>query len=504
MRGAFLLNPAAIWTLTALLLSNAGNQEPDIQALTPDEPLQRHIVPGDEQRFHVHLTSGEFASIVVEQQGIDVAVFVRDDEGKSLADFQDEVRQDGDEHVEIVAVKSGTYVLAIESADGATAPGNYVIRMAAPREATDADRRMQQSRALRTRARQLQRTGQFAEARTLLEQSLAIAESLRGSDDTYVAMVQFDLAGNALETQDNVRSRELYERAIRTFDKTWGASHPYPAMARSRLALLDERAGQRLKAEAAVRDILPLLERSMGPAHPWYLQSLVTFANLRESAGDLQQAEQIDRDALAAIESTRQTGTLLEATLLNNLADILRTKHDNAHAEPLFKKSLAIGESLLGADSLFVATALQNLGIMARDRKDYTTALSCYRRALSIRERLLGPDHPSLAGVLTNLANVYRATGEDQKALDTHFRALGMWEKTVGPYGRETLLVVGNIARTYAGTATSTTHWRSSVAPTPFSKPQMGLYVATGSERQKLAFVRDASRSARTERFPCT
>ena len=277
-----------------------------------------------------------------------------------------------------------------------------------------------------------------------------------------------------------------------------GSGHPYPALARSRLALLDQRAGQRQKAEAGIRDVLPLLERSLGPQHPWYLQALVTFANLREDAGDLQEAERIDREALAVVEDTGRTGTLLHATLLNNLADIMRTKHDNAAAEALFKQSLTIGESVVGSDSLFVATALQNLGIMARERKDYAAALAWYGRALSIRERLLGPDHPSLAGVFTNLANVYRATGNDRMALETHFRALAMWERTMGPYGRETLVVVGNIARTYAGAGDIDRALAFQRRADTILETQMGLYLAAGSERQRLAFVR--AEAARTDR----
>ena len=53
MRSAFPLNPAVIWTVTALLLSNAGSQEPEITVLVPSEPLQRHIAPGGEHRFQI-------------------------------------------------------------------------------------------------------------------------------------------------------------------------------------------------------------------------------------------------------------------------------------------------------------------------------------------------------------------------------------------------------------------------------------------------------------------
>jgi len=499
MRATFLFHTATTWTIAALLISHVGSQDADVVVLSPAEPLQKHIAHGEEHLFQVALAAGTSADIVVEQRGIDVVVSVRDVDGKLISDFQDEVRRDGEEHAEIVAAVAGTYTVAVKPADGAMSPGDYVIRLENPGLAGEAQRRMQQSRVLRTLGQELQRTGYFVEARRLLEQSLAVAEEVRAENDTYLAMVRFDLAGNALESEDNSRSRALYERALAAFETSWGPKHPYAAMTRSRLALLDQRAGQRLKAEATIRDALPVLERALGSAHPWHLLTEVTFANLRQNAGDIEEAERIDRDALATVERSGQTGTLLEATLLNNLADVMRAKNDNAAAEPLFKRALAIGESVIGGNSLFVATALQNLGIMARERKDYPSALSYYGRALSIREHLLGPDHPSVAGVLTNLANVYRATGDDQRALETHFRALSLWEKTVGPYGRETLLVTGNIARTYAGAGDIENALTFQRRADAILEMQLGLYVATGSERQKLAFVRnEADRTDRT------
>jgi CHAT domain-containing protein len=494
-----LFTPAAVSILTALIAFGHEIQEAGVTVLQPAEPVERHIARGDEHRFEIALSAGQFANITVKQKGIDVHASVLDADGAQIADFQDEVRPEGNEFVEIVAGKTGAYTVAIKPAQGATPSGDYSVELEAPRAATDTDRRMQDARSLHTRGRQLQRSGHYAEARAALEQSLAIAEPVRGSADPYVAVLLFELAGNALEMQDNARARTFYDRAIPIFDAAWGARHPYAAMARSRVALLDQRAGQRQKAESELREVLPLLEDSLGTSHAWYLQSLVTLANLRENAGDLKQAEEIDRQALATIAATGQTGTLLEAGLLNNLGDLLRARSDRAGAEALFKKSLAIGESVVGPDSLFVATELQNLGIMARERKDYPSALAFYSRALSIRERILGPEHPIIAGVLTNMANVYRASGNDQKAIETHLRALRMWEKTVGPFGRETLLVVGNIARTYAGAGDVEHALIYQRRADAILETQMGLYVATGSERQKLAFVRnEAERTDRT------
>ena len=489
---------AALWVFAGLPAGQPLMQTPAVTTLQPSDAILRHLSPGETARFQIPLRAGEFSSLVVEQRGIDVVVAVTDGEGIPIDTYQDEPGFTGAEHVGIAAATDGVYALAISPGDGATAPGDYEIRLAPPRPVTETDRRLLHAHALRTRARQAERRGRFAEARPLLEQAQALAESALGANDLFVGMIVFDLAGNALERQDNAGARALYEQAIRVFDAARGAAHPYPAMARSRLALLDERAGHSQKAEAQIREVLPLLEKALGPDHPWVLGSYVTLANLRSIAGDLDQAEQIERRAIAAIERSGQSGTMLHATLLNNLADIQRTKGDDAAAETLFRQSLAIAESVTDGESLFVATALQNLGILARQRKDYAAAIASYARALSIRERLLGPDHPSLAGVLTNLANVYRATGNDRQALETHFRALRMWEKSVGLYGRETLLVVGNIARTYAGMGDIPHALEYQRRADAILETQMSLYVATGSERQKLAFVR--TQSERTDR----
>lgn len=364
---------------------------------------------------------------------------------------------------------------------------------------TDADRRMLEAREAITRAQALEQQGRYPEARSLFEQALSISESVRGPDDSSVARVLFDLAGNALQLQDNARSRALYERVLRIFGGVAEPDAAYVLMAKSRLALLDQRGGQPQQAETTLRDVLPALEREVGAEHPWYLQSLVTFANLRQNAGDLDEAERLDRQILATVERTGQTGTLIEAGVLNNLADVRRARADYAGAEPLFRRSVALGESLLGADSLFVATGLQNLGIIARERKDYPAAIDDYERALAIRERLLGPNDPAVAAVLTNMANVYRAMGDDPRALELHFRALRLWEDSVGPYARETLLVVGNIARTYASIGDVPHALEFQRRADAILELQLELYLATGSERQKLTFVRTvAERTDRT------
>jgi CHAT domain-containing protein/Tfp pilus assembly protein PilF len=490
---------AIVCALSAALLAGVGSQGPaDVAVLDSGALIQRRLSRGEEHRYQLMLTAGEFARVIVEQKGIDVVVTVHGADNNMIDERQEEIRRYGAERVDVVAAKEGIYTLTIVPADGAIDPGEYTIRLDSRRPAASSDRVMQESRSLRTVAVRLERAGAFDEARSMFERALRLSEAARGPDDIDVAMVIFDLAGNALEAHDDARARSLYQRAVVTFDRLWGADHPYPAMARSRLALLQQRAGQRRKAEDLLRPALATIERSLGSEHPWFVRCLITLANLRDDAGDTEEAEAIDRRALAILARTHQTGTMLDATLLNNLADLHRQRNDYATAEALFQRSLAIGERLQGPDTYFVSTAWQNLGIVARERKDYAAALTYYARALAIRERIAGSDSAGLAGLLSNLANVYRATGNDALALETHFRALHLWEKVAGPYARGTLVSVGNIARTYASQGDIANALAFQRRADAILETQMSLDLAAGSERQKLALVRSVSE--RTDR----
>jgi CHAT domain-containing protein len=486
--------------LTAALLAGGEPGGADgAMMLDSGSLILRHLSRDEEHRYRLPLSAGEFARVVVEQKGIDVVVQVRDQGDEELDEFQDEIRPDGEETVDVVAAKTGTYTLMIAAADAAIDSGLYTIRLDSHRPATHVDRAVQESRALRTSATRLEHAARFDESRSMFERALSLAEEAVGHDNAYVAMLMFDLAGNALERHDDSSAQSLYYEAVLTFDRLWGLGHPYSAMARSRLALLQYRAGQSQNAEDILRPALAAIERSLGAEHPWFVRGLVTLASLRNDAGDAEEAEAIARRGLSALEKTHQTGTMLEAMLLNTLANLSRQKNELREAEQLFRRSLDIAERLQGPDTYFVSTVLQNFGIVARERKDYESARTDYTRALAIRERIVGIDHPEVAGLLNNLANIYHATGDDAKALETHLRALHLWEKAVGPNARMTLLSAGNIAAIYASQGDVANALAFERRTDAILETQISLALAAGSERQKLAFMRSvAERTDRT------
>src|SRR5215471_11750149 len=96
-------------------------------ALDPGVLFLRHLSAGEEHRYQLPLAEGELARIVVEQEGIDLVVKVRDADEEEIDEFQDEVRPRGTEDVAIVAARPGTFTLTIAAGEGAISRGLYTI-----------------------------------------------------------------------------------------------------------------------------------------------------------------------------------------------------------------------------------------------------------------------------------------------------------------------------------------------------------------------------------------
>ncbi|HEX7139579.1 MAG TPA: tetratricopeptide repeat protein, partial [Vicinamibacterales bacterium] len=463
------------------------------------EPTERSIGRREEHRYAFGLAAGEYASIVVEQRGINLNIEVRSVDGSVLGDYDDEITRVGREQVDVVADRAGSYTLVIRPSSGMIEPGSYVIKVTDRHPASADERSLEEARKLSAAAERLDDQGQFFQARPLFERALKIIEDVRGPDDLHVAGVAARLGSVYLHLPDNMKAEASYQRAIAIMDRTLGSQHPRTAYVRSRLAVMYEHTGQGPKAETLLRQAMDVIEKTLGQDNSVYVSCLITLGNIRNEAGDIDESEKIVRRAMAISEKIEETDSLNYGGLLNNLGELYRQKQDYIRAEDFLTRALSIGERVRGPETYWVATTLQNLGIVARERKDYETAEAYYTRSLELRTRLLGPYHPDVAQLLNNLAALYRATGDNERSIQTHFRALKIWEEAFGPYQRGTLVSVGNIARTYAAMGDIPNAIVFQRRVDAIIERQMALNLAIGSERQKLAFVRGmAERTDRT------
>jgi CHAT domain-containing protein/Tfp pilus assembly protein PilF len=486
---------AALSVALPPLASESRRQDPT--AIDSGAAIERHVAIGEEHLYQLTLAAGECATVIVEQRSIDVVVRTRRAGSTDDVEFQEEVRRNGQEQVDIVADEAGTYVLSISSGQSIYS-GTYSIRVAARRAAADADRSMHEARRLRTAALELTKAARFDETRRLFERALTLSEAVRGPDDVFVGMLLHDLAGVALETRDVARAETLQRRALGIFDKSWGDGHPYSAMARLRVAVALHLAGQRLQAEALLRPATQLIEKTLGADHSWFATCLRAQASFRYHARDLDAAEGIYRRAMAILEKVGADDGPAYTAVLNNLGLIYVDRKDVVRAEELYRRALEVAEKLEGTESYHVSLYLQNLGTIALQRKDHAAALQYITRSLSIRQAIVGAEHPAIASLLNTLAILHRVSGDVPRAIDTFFRSLRIWEKAVGPYHGDTLTAVGNIALVYADIGEFSTALPYQRRADAIVDKQLELNLAVGSERQKLAFAR--SIAARTDR----
>jgi len=157
-------------------------------------------------------------------------------------------------------------------------------------------------------------------------------------------------------------------------------------------------------------------------------------------------------------------------------------------AEPLYQRALAIYEKVLGSEHPDVAISLNNLANFYY-KKDHPKAESLYLRAIAIRERALGLDHPDLAQSLNNLASLYQAKGNYLKAEPLYQRALAIRQKVLGSEHPAVASSLSNLAGFYETKGDITRAIVFQTRANDVIERNIALNIATGSERQKLAYL---------------
>lgn len=468
----------------------------EVTALELGKPIERELAGGQEHSYKITLAQGQYASVIVEQRGIDVVVRLLGTEGQFIAGFDNEYRSQGEEKVEMVAEAAGSYRLSVAAASKSAPTGSYEIRVAEIRAATSNDRSMQEARKLEANFHQAFFAGKYEQAHQSAERALAISESVFGPEHPFVATLLGDLEDYYDDKQDFAQAISLLERALAIRTKTLGDEHPHTIAISRSLAWVYSEANEMAKAERLAERAVEVSQKTLGPEHYLVARCLQTLALVTK---DPQRSEQLLQRALMIAEKTQGAEHWFTGQVLNALGILYADKRDYQQAEQFLLRAQAVYEKNLGPDNISYAVGLQNLARVVREKKDYAKAEEYNRRAIAIIEKAFGPENPRLAIIQNNIANIYRAKGDYAKSLEAHLQVLRIMETTKGPYHPLTLLSLGNIAKTYAaqGNIAEAIKFQSRVDAVIERNIEMNL--AIGSERQKLSYLNSvAERMDRT------
>jgi CHAT domain-containing protein len=482
--------------LVVFASTGAALSQQEIATLEPGKVLTRELSAGQEHIYKIALTEKQYASIIVEQIGIDIEMQLLGFQGEHILTLDEEYRNHGQEKMEIVAGTSASYRVKIRPSSQSASPGHFEIRLAEVRSSTEADQLMNNARLLEADFNRFSLAGNYVDARKSIEQALDISENTLGKEHPYVATLLYHLAIYYDDKQDSARSISCFERALAIRTKSLGEEHPLTIDAMQWLAYAYYHANENAKAQLLADRALQLSQKVLGPNHLLVARCLHILGYI---TGDRVKSEELLGQALIVAEKTVGPEDRFVATALNSLGILNTDKGDLERAESFLLRAKKIKDNSLGPENISHVVSLTNLGVIARQKKDYILAEENYRKAIAIVEKAFGPENPRLAQVLNNIGNIYRAKGDYTKALEAHLRVLRIWENTKGPYHPMTLLCLGNIAKTYAadGNLTEAINFQSRVDSV--IERNIELNLAFGPERQKLFYLnRMSERTDRT------
>ena len=274
--------------------------------------------------------------------------------------------------------------------------------------------------------------GRFEEARSLLEQAIALGEQQYGPDHPVLLSRLNTQAELYWRRGDYRESERVLQRTLALAEQHFDPTHPHIVRALSNLGVLAIYQGVYIQAEPMFLRAVSILEQRLGAEHPDTAAELNNLALCYEKQGKYAQAEPLYWRALQVDEQTLGSEHLRVSGPLHGLADLYAHQGNYAQAEPLYQRALDIRENQLGPEHHRLANPLEGLADCAVQRGEFERAEALYQRALRVREQQVGREHPEIALTLSKLATLYQAQGQDEQAERVFHQAFAMSEQHLG------------------------------------------------------------------------
>jgi eukaryotic-like serine/threonine-protein kinase len=291
-----------------------------------------------------------------------------------------------------------------------------------------------------------QNLGMHEQARTLLEEALAMRTNIYGREHPEVAESMNDL-GVLLDKMGAYDDAEKYIRgALALRLSLLGSSHDAVAGSLTDLANLVHDKGNYDEAEAHYREALAVNTQVHGEFHQKTAVSIANLATILQRKGDLDEAESQYRKAMAIYEEFLGGEHPLVAGLANNLGLLLTDRGELEEAETLLHRALTMRRKIYGEVHPLVLSSLNNLASIIADRGNYSQAEIYYRESLLLRIKVHGEQSMPVAGALNNLADIMQKTGQFDEAIAHSRKALATAREAVGSGHPAIGIISGNLA----------------------------------------------------------
>jgi CHAT domain-containing protein/tetratricopeptide (TPR) repeat protein len=400
-----------------------GNAAQDAAGRTPAQTLEqgsaveRTMADGEVHAYQLRLDAGHFASVLVEQRGIDVTVRVYGPGGEQTAEVNGPSGMQGPEAVYLIAEASGVHRVEVCSPKEPAPRGGYEIRLREVRRATAQDRNLVAAQgayaeAERARVQATKESRQEAIRKYEEAQRLYVAAGERAGEANTLHLIGY------MYTRLGERQKALdyYLRALAL--RRAAGDRSGEAYTLTNIGAAYDGIGERRKALDYYDQALPLW-KAVGDL----LGEAATLSNVGVSYSSLGELQKSLGYYGRALELYRRIGDRHgEATTLTNLGASYDGIGEMQKALDYYHQAMALWK--VSDDRSEEAFTLHSIGVAHARLGEKQKALDYLNQALALR-RAAG-DRRGEASTLNNLGAVYNSIGEGRKALDYYNQSLAL------------------------------------------------------------------------------
>jgi serine/threonine-protein kinase len=274
--------------------------------------------------------------------------------------------------------------------------------------------------------------GNFADARPLLTEALALRRRLYGEDHPDVATSLGDLADVVAATGDMTGAVALRREQLAVRRRVSGDNDVRTTDALYALA-------EDLHASGKPREAAPLLaewEATVAKAPPVLTRTRLRQLNLLSAAvlysGQAQRAESLGRAELTLARQLYGEHNDDVATALMNVGDALGQEGKRDQAEPFLHQAVDMMRIAYPSGHPRLATTLKLWAITLERLLRFQEAEAPLREALAMARRSLGDNNSEVVGIEQELAFTMTMTGRYDEALALSRQALDVVTKKFG------------------------------------------------------------------------
>lgn len=406
----------------ALLGAGDAFSAPPLVALAPGVALERAVAAGEAHTYRVELDAGRRWRVVVEQDGIDLALEAApSDVGAGAIVVDGPLARQGPEWLVFPAGAAGAWRLDVRAPGSGVGPGRYSVRLDALPEATPEDAQQLEALTHLSRAGSLAREATPDARRAALaacRAALALWRPLNARREEGLTLDA--VAALQVLLGDWRAAADGYTEALRIWHESGDTRREAAAL--NELGLAESSLGQAGAARVHLERALDLRER-LGDVYG-QAETLTNLGLTYHQAGEFDPA--LERYQRALVMARMRGEDKQQAILLNNLGGVRYMQGEPDAALEHYGLALELRRRL--GDPGGEVDVLNNVAIQYRALGQPQEALKRYARVLELARA--GDDRRIEARALNNMGYVYQSLGDARRARTFYEQALPLRRAT--------------------------------------------------------------------------